>query len=469
MPINPAIAMGTRGVELADPLAQYGRVAAIQSAQQQNQLAQLQMQQAQREQEATNALNRAYAEALNPATGEVDINKLRQSVSTGGFGSKLPGIEKQLGEVATQRLQQKKLQGEIASQEAGLIDTKLKQARSFLDTIDPADPAAPAKYIAWQQANYNDPVLGPVLKNRGVSEAEFRSQVAQAVQRGPQAFAELLNRSKLGTEKFIELNKPVITQQTLGGEVRAIATPGLGGAATVVPGSTAQVTMTPAQIEEDKRARERIRQEGQRLGLEGRRVAVLEANARRDSDPVFQQQMATARATGEAIAKGDVAAQQALPKIISRAQESLRLIDEMVGKPEVRDASGKVIQAATKPHPGFQGAVGATWLPGARFVPGTDAADFTARFDQAKGSSFLEAFESIKGAGAITEKEGAKATDAINRMSLAQSEKEFMSAARDLQDVIRKGVENAQRKAGGAARGAPAGGGGVDTNNPLLK
>lgn len=476
MPINPAIAMGTRGIELADPLAQYGRVAAIQSAQQQNQLAQLQMQQAQREQESTNALNRAYAEALNPQSGEVDINKLRQSLSTGGFGSKLPGIEKQLGEVATQRLQQKKLQGEIASQEAGLIDAKLKQARSFLDTIDPADPTAPEKYIAWQQANYNDPVLGPVLKNRGVSETEFRSQVAQAVQRGPQAFAELLNRSKLGTEKFIELNKPVITQQTLGGEVRAIATPGLGGAATVVPGSTAQVTMTPAQIEEDKRARERIRQEGQRLGLEGRRVAVLEANARRDSDPVFQQQMEAARTTGRKIAEGDVAAQQALPKIISRAQESLRLIDEMVGKPEVRDASGKVIQAATKPHPGFgpavgMGGLGTLGIPGvAQYVPGTDAADFKSRFDQAKGSSFLEAFESIKGAGAITEKEGAKATDAINRMSLSQSEKEFMAAARDLQDVIRKGVENAQRKAGGAAaRGAPGGGGGVDTNNPLLK
>ena len=39
MPINPAIAMGVRGIELADPLAQYGRVAAIQGAEQQNQLA----------------------------------------------------------------------------------------------------------------------------------------------------------------------------------------------------------------------------------------------------------------------------------------------------------------------------------------------------------------------------------------------------------------------------------------------
>ena len=471
MAINPAIAMGVRGIELQDPLAQYGRVAAIQSAQQQNQLAQLQMQQAMREQESTNAFNRAYAEAFNPTTGAVDVNKLRQSMTTSGFASKLPDIEKKLGEAQSQRLTQQKLQGEIAAQEVNLVDSKLKQARSFLDTIDPADPAAPQKYIAWHEANHKDPVLGPLLQSRGVTADQSRAQIAQAIQRGPQAFAELLNRSKLGTERFMELNKPVVTQQTLGGTVRAIQTPGLGGTATVVPGSEAAVTMTPAQIEEDKRARERIQQEGKRLGLEGRRVAVLEENSRRDADPAFQARMAGAKATGEAIAKGDVAAQQALPKIITRAEEGLRLIDEMVGKKEERDATGKVTQAGTKPHPGFQNAVGATWLPGVRFVPGTDAANFMARFDQIKGASFLEAFESLKGGGAITEKEGAKATDAINRMSISTDEKEFMSAARDLQDVVRKGIANAQRKAGGAARpgaGAPAGGG-VDTNNPLLK
>jgi hypothetical protein len=93
MAINPNISLAVKGIELQDPLAQYGRVAAIQGAQQQNQLAQLQMQNVQREQESTNALNRAYAEAYNPQTGEVDINRLRGSLSTGGFGSKLPGIE----------------------------------------------------------------------------------------------------------------------------------------------------------------------------------------------------------------------------------------------------------------------------------------------------------------------------------------------------------------------------------------
>ena len=51
MAINPNISLAVKGIEVQDPLAQYGRVAAIQGAQQQNQLAQLQMQNLQREQE----------------------------------------------------------------------------------------------------------------------------------------------------------------------------------------------------------------------------------------------------------------------------------------------------------------------------------------------------------------------------------------------------------------------------------
>jgi hypothetical protein len=79
------------------------------------------------------------------------------------------------------------------------------------------------------------------------------------------------------------------------------------------------------------------------------------------------------------------------------------------------------------------------------------------RFNQVKGKSFLEAFESLKGGGAITQVEGEKATDAINRMSISTNEQEFVRAAMDLQDVVRKGVANAQAKAARAAsRNAPA-------------
>jgi hypothetical protein len=256
--------------------------------------------------------------------------------------------------------------------------------------------------------------------------------------------------------------KPTLTSQNLGGTTRLVSTPAFGGAATTVAGSEGAVTMTPAQRREAEDSAKRLVLDARRLGLEARRVAVLEENNRRDADPAFQQQMGAAKATGEAIAKGDVAAMQALPKVISRAEEGVRLIDELVGK---RDSKTGQLLKGSKPHPGFSTTVGATLLPGSRFIPGTDAASFMSRFDQIKGASFLEAFEALKGGGAITEKEGSKATEAINRMSIATDEKEFVRAALDLQDVIRKGVTNAQSRAsragggGGAPAAAPASGG----------
>lgn len=445
MPINPNIALSVKGVELQDPLTQYGKVMAIQGAQQQNALAQLQMRQAEREQEATNALNRAYAEAYNPQTGEVDINMLRGSLSTGGYGSKLPGIEKSQLELGKAKIEQQKAQSD-------LVDAKLKQSRQFLETVDPSDPSSPQQLASWMLAQHNDPILGPIMKARGMTVDQAIGRLQQAMQQGPQSFAQLLNQVKLGTEKFMEFNKQQLSTTDTGGQVVTRAFSPLTGELKTI--STQQKTMAPGEAE-------RIKNEGLRIGLEGRRVAVLEENARREADPAFQQRMESARTVGRKAAEGDVAAMQALPKVISRAEEGVRMIDELIGK---RDSKGRLIEGS-KPHAGFETAVGATWLPGARFIPGTDAAGFMSRFDQIKGASFLEAFESLKGGGAITEKEGQKGTDAINRMSTSTDEKEFIRAAMDLQDVIRKGVQNAQTRAaraGGVAPGATPSGGVID-------
>ena len=465
MPINPNIALSVRGIELQNPLDQYSKVMSIRNAQQQNQLAQMQMQQSERDLASTNALNQAYREAYNPQTGDVDINALRGSLATGGFGSKLPGIEKSILDLQSARTSQKKLEGEVAAQptalaaaQTKLLDDKLRQSRQFLETINPNDPNAADAYMAWLNANHADPVIGKALKDRGVTIDQTMQRIQQLMQT-PGGLARLINESKLGTEKFMEMNKPTLSNVDVGGQVVSQLVEPLTGKVTKV--GTLAKTLAPG--------------EAKRIALEDRRVAVLEKNAIRDADPVFQRNMAAARATGEAIAKNDVAAVQALPKVLTRADETIRLIDEMIG---VRDSkTGKLIKGS-KPHPGFKAAVGMgdIWtlgIPGvAQVTPGTDAASFKSRFEQSTGQSFLEAFESLKGGGAITEAEGKKATSAINRMSLSTSEDEFIRAAMDLQDVVRKGVANAQAKAdraGSRNAPAPAAGGGVDTSNPLLK
>lgn len=188
-----------------------------------------------------------------------------------------------------------------------------------------------------------------------------------------------------------------------------------------------------------------------------RRGQDLTENRERDVD--LQGRIAAARESG----KATVEAQQALPGVVQNAERAVRLIDELVGS-----SDGKV-----KAHPGFNNAVGMPNLlyggPLAGFVPGTDTSDFKRRLEEIKGGAFLEAFQSLRGGGQITEKEGEKATAAITRMSTSQSEGEFVRAAREFQDIVRKGVERAKARATGHYAPGKAGGkdklGGVLTKN----
>lgn len=262
--VNPNIALGVQPVQMANPLAQYGQIAQLQAAQNQNALAQYQLGAAKRGEETQNVLAQAYAQSVDPDTGKIDYNKLTKLVASGGGGAQLPGIEKTRRETETAVLTQQKAQSD-------LLDAKLKQSRGFLDTIDPADPTAPAKYLAWHEANHRDPIIGAALEARGVSAEQARQSIEAAIAKGPADFAKMLNQSKLGTEKFMEMNKPTLTPQTLGGTVRVLQTPGLGGPTEVVPGSVGAVTMTPAQIETNRIA------QGQ-LTLAQRKFAFEQAN-----------------------------------------------------------------------------------------------------------------------------------------------------------------------------------------------
>jgi len=281
--VNPNIALGIQPVQLADPLAQYGKIAALQQAGNQNALAQYQLGAAQRGEARDVARINALASAGTDETAVA--NALLKSGDIAGYSAFVKAAEDR----RTQKLTQEKTRGDIAGQpttlaqaQSTLLDNKLKQARSFLDTIDPAAPDAPQRYLAWHEANHRDPIVGAALAERGISADQARQSIMDAIQKGPQAFANLLNQSKLGTEKFMEMNKPV----TSVGPTGIVQTPGLGGAATIVPGTQAAFQMTPAQIAQNQIAQQqldvsqgqlsvaqqRAALERQRVGLEGQRV-----------------------------------------------------------------------------------------------------------------------------------------------------------------------------------------------------
>jgi hypothetical protein len=146
-------------------------------------------------------------------------------------------------------------------------------------------------------------------------------------------------------------------------------------------------------------------------------------------DPSLQGRISWGKTYGKE--KGENAAQSelALPKLEAQAEETIGLVNDLLK------------------HPGFGMAVGKSSMLQVQKIPGTDAHDFMLRLDQLKGKQFLQAFESLKGGGAITEMEGKKATDAISRMNNTASEEEFATAAREFQQVIRLGLERARKGA----------------------
>ena len=159
-------------------------------------------------------------------------------------------------------------------------------------------------------------------------------------------------------------------------------------------------------------------------------------------------------------ARAQLAAEQAqaqqkaaseLPDFEAKAKQTLSVVDQLLK------------------HPGFSDVVGATWRPGMRFVQGSDAAGADALFNQVKGQQFLQAFESLKGGGQITEVEGKKATDAISRMSRSQSEADFREAAKEFMDVVQGGLDRAYQKSGKQVPQRSSGSIGKLDINALLK
>jgi hypothetical protein len=111
--------------------------------------------------------------------------------------------------------------------------------------------------------------------------------------------------------------------------------------------------------------------------------------------------------------------------------------------PQFDDAI-KAIQLARN-HPGRESGLGVTGIL-ARQIPQTDAYAFGKINDQMAGKVFLTAYNTLKGAGAISNVEGDKATVAQARIDPKQSPKDYDAALNDMEYQLRRDQEIAQRK-----------------------
>lgn len=128
---------------------------------------------------------------------------------------------------------------------------------------------------------------------------------------------------------------------------------------------------------------------------------------------------------------------------VAQAQNMIDLIDSIAADPALGSITGMV-----------QG----------RLPPMTQAGtDLFTRIEQLQGKAFLEAFETLKGGGQITEREGIAAQNAIARLQRAQSTDAYIEALMDLRAVVEKGVARARSKAGQAPAPSPSSAPGAST------
>ena len=416
--IDPNIAMGFKPVQIENPMNQLAAYSQIQGAQQGQQLNALKMRQAQQEFDTQNALAEAYKGAFNQDTGALDYNLLTKQLAQRGAGSAIPALLK------TQRETQQ-AEALLGKTNVEIQDAKRKLVSGMSRDLSrsPTD--------ANLNAHFEDFVSSKLFTPQEIATAQAKRDQLLAMPI-PDRQAYLASQGATAGEL-----KPTVKDRDIGGSIISTVLDPYSGL-PISTGQPIKKTPTPGESMTDARARERLAAE---------------------LDPNLQAKLAAAKAAGTTTGKTQAAAAIALPNAIATSESLLGKIDAMIGTPAVKDKSGKVINAGTAPHPGFTGAVGmgrgyTLGIPGIeQLIPGTPAADFKARFDEIMGGAFLEAFETLKGGGAITETEGKKATAAKTRMSLAQSENEFLAAAREYKDIVKTGIERARKKAGQASSG----------------
>ena len=434
MPLDPSIALGVRQPQFESPVNQMAKLYEMRQAQQANALNELKMQETQR--------GMAENEAIRNYFASQDLNS--PDFARGLYGispTQGAAFEKSRAELAKEKAQTGKTEAETK-------ETQLKTVEKRLNILGQGFGAVrnnPTPETALRVLKY-------VADNGAITPEQYEAYTADITANPDPARIKAMADEGFTAALSAKEQLPTFQMQSLGGKTRVLGINPVTGKAEVAQGSEGVMTATPG--EELSAATQR---RGQDITLRGQNLTnarELEriAMEKGKNSPEYIAMKSKAEAQGKEQAKFEANA----PQAISTAKTALTKIDALLAHPGLASAVGA-------------GGWGTAGIPGvAKFIPGTDAADFSARLDEIKGGAFMEAFNTLKGGGQITEKEGEKATAAITRMSTSQSEKEFRAAAKEFQDVIREGIKKSEAKLGkgGASSGAS---GNVDTSNPLLK
>ena len=150
----------------------------------------------------------------------------------------IPSELAKLTEMEHKETVNKELIGKINQQKIVAQNSEVDRYRKALGNVSNYDSAA-----YWLRHQYNNELIKDI-----VSIVPFETALAE-IPKDPAGLEDWKKKNALGIEKYIEQNKPNITTRNTGTTTELLSTPGLGGSATVVPGSQATMQMTPGQVQ----------------------------------------------------------------------------------------------------------------------------------------------------------------------------------------------------------------------------
>jgi len=168
---------------------------------------------------------------------------------------------------------------------------------------------------------------------------------------------------------------------------------------------------------------------GTTVNMPGEQMKIMTDGRIAVADPSVEGGVRFVTAPGSPAAQETQAAQVDKQAQAATAQDSLELINSVLNSPSLESVTGMI-----------QGRLPAMSQSGT---------DLVTRIEQLQGQAFLQAFESLKGGGSITEIEGQAATNAIARLNRAQSAEAFRESLRDLQEIYQRAVDRVSN--GGSA------------------
>lgn len=157
------------------------------------------------------ALNELYAQALDPRTGELNVNALYSGLAQRGMGARIPELQLEQAKVA-------KLRGEAMQETTKGLEGRMQYFKRMI----PADKRLAA---AWVEAAYADPIVGAELSKFGPKEAVI-SQIPTddagyaKWAEGASMFADKLSERRTLTAEQQE----AVTTQRRGQDIQAATT-----------------------------------------------------------------------------------------------------------------------------------------------------------------------------------------------------------------------------------------------------